>query len=576
MTKPQARAAAAAAAAAAGASGTFVSLCFLALGTGVALPWTLLRAGIVFFASRVPQGRAVFLQLYLSYYLPALPSLLLQSRCDRGFDARFGASRAFSFRLSVSLSGLAVVLAGAALLPTTSACVLALGVLVGVLDAVAYGTASQVFSVFPRAAGAAYFTGASLSSLLAVALGYSTGFASSGAPSDAQAAAVYLAGAACVLLALGATAALLRSDVGQRHLALISVAVPHAKEAMSSEDAKAALLLNESAESEELEEDDGGGDAPPPTPRISSAFAGTTVPSAWRASAEHAGAARAQMLLPPPPAAAKAVAVTLNGDDSALGGGGGGALGGGGAPGGSGGDLALLHVTWACHASLFLLWSSTVLVDSLISFVPSEGDRGAASGGSGGGASFHLYVVYASLLGELLAKQVNLFLTMRARPDDAEAAGAHADDDVELVDLRAAKAAADAPSAPRASLLAWLRARLPARPALALLVSLTVLRTLAVAPLLLYVCQPFWAAGGGGVYNDAGYIAAQFAMDFSGALLSCFAYAIAPLLLEDARHAPQSSALLALSLTAGTYAGLGAAFALEQLVLSAAPAAAAR
>ena len=50
-----------------------------------------------------------------------------------------------------------------------------------------------------------------------------------------------------------------------------------------------------------------------------------------------------------------------------------------------------------------------------------------------------------------------------------------------------------------------------------------------------------------------------------------FAYAIAPLLLDDRRHAPQSSSLLALSLTAGTYAGLAAAFALEQLVLSAAP-----
>jgi hypothetical protein len=136
--------------------------------------------------------------------------------------------------------------------------------------------------------------------------------------------------------------------------------------------------------------------------------------------------------------------------------------------------------------------------------------------------------------------------------------------------------------------MAWLRARLPTRPALALLVSLTVLRTLAVAPLLVYITQPFGAAGGGGggpgsgagagarpagFYDDAAYISAQFAFDFSGALLSCFAYAIAPLLLDDRRHAPQSSSLLALSLTAGTYAGLAAAFALEQLVLSAAPAA---
>jgi len=634
VSRASAAARRAAAARAAASAGAFTSVAFLVLGTGVALPWTLLRAGVVYFVSSVPQGDAIFLQLYMSYYLPALPSLLLQSRFDRAVDARFGAAVTFPVRLLLSLSVLALALGAMALMRATSAGVLTVGLAVGVFDSIAYGSASQLFSVFPRASGAAYFTGASVSSLLAVALGYATGF-SGDAPSAAQAEAVYLGGAVAVLLALAVTAALLRSEVGQRHLALISVAAPapaHGADAGAAAMAEAgpeaeaakSLLINDALlEGGSGGSGSGGGGSgggrrnsededdelePPQTPRMPSAFAGSTMPSAWRRAslAEQQGAAGDAKQLP----------LSLNGGP--LSGGQNGGPSGGRDAAGGGRNVDLLRATWVVHASLFFLWASTVLVDSLISFVPSESERsgGGPGGGSGlGGPDFRLYVLYGSLAGELLGKQVNLAWTMLARPDpeparsrDVEmvalesarangAAGASGgappegegdeddeDEDEDVILLKLPKRAAGeaggagAPPAPRALALAWLRARLPARPALALLLLLTALRTLGVAPMLYYIVQPYAGAAAAlpPVSCDACYLGAQALFDFSGALLSCFAYAIAPQLLRDRAHAPQSSSLLALSLTAGTYAGLAAAFALQRTLLSSAPVTAAR
>jgi hypothetical protein len=218
-----------------------------------------------------------------------------------------------------------------------------------------------------------------------------------------------------------------------------------------------------------------------------------------------------------------------------------------------------------------------VLVDSLISFAPSESADGASAFASGGGAApgggggasggggisgsgsgirdFRLVLLYGALAGELLGKQVNFAVGFRL-------SGGHADRERARALLRGEKPAPAGGGGCAGALRRWLT-----RPRLLLL--LTVLRAIMAVPMLLYIAQPVWAGAGRGAYCDACYVAAQAAFDFWGALLSCLSYALAPRLLRARRRdAPQSSALLALSLTAGTYAGLAAAFTIEQLVLA--------
>jgi hypothetical protein len=60
--------------------------------------------------------------------VPAAFALLLQARFDRAIDARFGAAFAFPARLAGSLALLAFALGATALLPTTSASLLSVGV----------------------------------------------------------------------------------------------------------------------------------------------------------------------------------------------------------------------------------------------------------------------------------------------------------------------------------------------------------------------------------------------------------------------------------------------------------------
>jgi hypothetical protein len=240
-----------------------------------------------------------------------------------------------------------------------------------------------------------------------------------------------------------------------------------------------------------------------------------------------------------------------------------------------------------------LLWASTVLVDSLISFAPSELDAGpggldaggasrpAINGGGGGGGgdgggsgihAFRLVLLYGALSGELVGKWVNFFFGFRLSGGHAERERARALLRGEKLTAAPPEPGVDAESVSCCGRAALLLRRWLSRPGLLLL--LTCVRTLCAVPLLVYLTQPMWAGAGQGLYCDACYVAAQSAFDFAGALLSCLCYAVAPRLLSARRRdAPQSSALLALSLTAGTYAGLAAAFALEQLVLTPAGAA---
>lgn len=112
--------------------------------------------------------------------------------------------------------------------------------LVGVLDGVAYGTASQLFSMFPAAVSGYYFIGSSLTSVICIALTFATGF-DTDPPTFLSAQLMYWIAALIVLLGLAAALVLLHSPQGRHYL--------HEKDEQSrrrrrKEDAKAVNLAN--------------------------------------------------------------------------------------------------------------------------------------------------------------------------------------------------------------------------------------------------------------------------------------------------------------------------------------------
>lgn len=147
--------------------------------------------------------------------VPVLPLLILQAIYDERFDTRFGTRRAYVFRLVVSM----VIMTGCLLvvLPKTQALVLVAAALVGVTDAAAFGAATQLFSMFPPAAGGLYFTGASLTSLISIALTFATGFEAADAASSSLT-AFYIVAALFILVGLAGALLLVNSRIGRHYL----------------------------------------------------------------------------------------------------------------------------------------------------------------------------------------------------------------------------------------------------------------------------------------------------------------------------------------------------------------------
>jgi hypothetical protein len=186
-----------------------------------------------------------------AYNIPVLPLLIAQNALDEKYDAKYTASAASTFRVIVAFLTLS---AGLVAVPfadqTVLLCVVAL---VGVFDSVAYGTLSQLFSLFPRQTGGCvwlqqcvdgqaaaaetwmayaltvphtcpcryYFIGASLTSVLSIAVTAGTGF-SDPAPTQLSVFVVYFASALVSLLGLAAAIGLIKSRIGQMYLREVS------------------------------------------------------------------------------------------------------------------------------------------------------------------------------------------------------------------------------------------------------------------------------------------------------------------------------------------------------------------
>ena len=151
---------------------------------------------------------------------------------DDGMDARFGKARALTCRFATTL----LAMAGGCLLIAfvrTQALVLGVTVVTGVMNAAAFGTALQYFSLFPPACGGYYFMGASLSSLATIALTFATGFQAPD-PSAATFTAFYTGASALIFAGLVAVLALMRAPIGAHYMALSEARAAAARASLSA------------------------------------------------------------------------------------------------------------------------------------------------------------------------------------------------------------------------------------------------------------------------------------------------------------------------------------------------------
>lgn len=417
--------------------------CFLLIGVGVAISWTVCRAGIAYFSGHYPLGPSFYTAIQVAYNVPVLPLLVAQMLWDAHFDSLYGSVRTYTFRFSVGM----LVMAGCLLIVPYASQTLALVAiaLVGVFDSVAFGTAAQFFSAFPRAASGYYFLGSSLTSLLSIALTFATGF-DADTPSALSVQLMYFGAAAIVIVGFVAAIVLIYSPIGQHFLRLkdehLRLSVKHVQ--------MAAVVV-----------DDDAGSINAPSPR-----------------AVVADPASANMT-----------------------------------------NQQLLQVTFTCHIALLLCWFSTNSIDSLIAFVPSAADTPTSTN-----KPFRLLILYASLLGELAGKQLNVSR----------------------------------------------RGRIVKSPCGLLIV--VIIRAFAALPFLLYVLQPYLSSTSQYVWRmDALVVVYQAAFDMSGAYCSSLTYSMASNALSTSAQRAQSSTLLAITLMLGVYAGLGFSVGMSRVLTAISP-----
>ena len=511
-------------------SGRFLErFAFLMLGIGVALPWVSLRTGVAFFGARF--GAQWFVLLYAVYYAAQLAMLVLQSLFDTNIDLIFGTHSTYTTRLSVSLTILVVVQIALPYASATPAASLAVGTTVGLFDAVAFGAAAQLFSTHAPALGSAYFMGSSLASVVAIVAAHVTGFdalRASDAPSDGTAPLplgyFYFSAAAVSGIALLAVLCLLFSVSGMAHLELI--------------------------DSELL-------DASPSSPRAVSRRAPLEFAAQWGLLED------------------RTFAINGGGADDV------------------GGLLAkrmlisrIIHDARYYLLAMMLLWSSTTLCDSLISFQPAATDSP-----SGVDAGFKLKLLYASLGGEVFGKIFLLMVPETRRGGEVQAkksgggGGGGAETDSESLEgddflsgsgSGSGSGEGDTREAQDQELDLPMPAAVLGRvptwgcgfSTQALVLTASALRfALLAIPLLFYAMQhklPGAPLRGtlfpGWIFSDAALLSLQAIFDCTGAFLSSLTYALAPsVLANNAAARARGSALLSVALIIGSTIGLGGA-----------------
>ena len=191
------------------------SACFLGCGMGVTMCYTMIQSGIAFYSQKFPLGDRVYVVMLTAYNVPFLPVHILQAAFDRKFDVQFSSGVTFLFRMTIAMSLLAVCLVVVPFVDQTVFFVI-VG-LVGTLNSIAWGTASQLFSMFPEVCGGYYFIGSSLTSLLSIAITFGSGFASDN-PTQTEAEITYILSAVLTVLGMIMALYLIRSPIGRMFL----------------------------------------------------------------------------------------------------------------------------------------------------------------------------------------------------------------------------------------------------------------------------------------------------------------------------------------------------------------------
>jgi len=473
----------------------FLGCSFVACGIGVALPWTALRTGVTYFKGRFSPD--FYTRLFIIYYVCQAVVLFLQERFDARADVRYGVHNTYTFRIVCSLSLLSVFLLCLPLLSVYEGALNVLSAGIGSLDAICFGTSSQLFGSIENSTSGAYFLGSSLSSLLVVGISFASGFAT--LIYDPLLTAVptplvnfYISCAAFTLLALVCMLGLLCSKLGRRYLLRLDDS-----------------LLIELA---------------PDTPRATARR-----PSQRSSPIERWG-----------------LGDSLNGDGSV------------GFPSSSSpssdppinSTWDIFKSTWVCQLSIAIIWAGTTASDSLIAFMPSQ-HSGSSS------HMFSTYLLYASLAGELIGKNVMFLFGMKKKDTQVER---------QEVDLEGnqwsnsvlGRLGLDGSGFERGYTQT---SYIPRISSLRSLLTFCVLRTLLLIPNFFFLLQQTFGPSRGGdaprgwFYSDGLMIAMQAIFDASGAYLSSTVYAMLPTLVS-LPYKPKASALLALSLTLGTFIGL--------------------
>jgi hypothetical protein len=128
--------------------------CFFLCGMCLTCPWNAINAAVGAISDAL--GREAYVYIQAAYYIPLLPCLLLQTRCDARYDAKFGLRAAYGCRFLGTGTGLALAI-GLFLplgvlqqLTLTNAVAICGGV--GIAQSLAFGAACQCAARFsPRA-----------------------------------------------------------------------------------------------------------------------------------------------------------------------------------------------------------------------------------------------------------------------------------------------------------------------------------------------------------------------------------------------------------------------------------------
>lgn len=155
-------------------SSTSVQLCFFACGMCLTYPWNSINAAVSVFTSKL--GPSSYILIQMAYYIPALPTLLLQTRYDSKFDVRFGMRATYAARSIITNIGIALAIALFALVPPGLGNVIAVVFAVGFCQALAFGSLCQCASHFSPKCVVVFTCGYQFSPCLVLAVTAWTGF----------------------------------------------------------------------------------------------------------------------------------------------------------------------------------------------------------------------------------------------------------------------------------------------------------------------------------------------------------------------------------------------------------------